>query len=78
MLVKLRSTKDKGKVFENVKNLKDEKNSKDGSYYVNNQMIPCLQEQHRWYRQLVKHNKNLTGIAQHNLTFKEGELFVDG
>ena len=77
-LVKLKDAKDKGAVFKNVSNLKNVKNSKDGAYYINNQLTPYLQERQRWYRHLIRYNSSLAGVGKHNLTIKKGELYVDG
>ena len=78
ILVALKNAKDKGTIFKHVGNLKTAKNSKDGGYYINNQLPPRLQEQQRWYRMLIKFNAGLTGIGKRELKMKNGELLVDG
>ena len=78
VLVKLKSVKDKGMVFKNVKNLKEVHNSKDGLLFVNNQLPPRLQEQQWRYRQLVHYNNSLAGVGKRTMTYKKGELYVDG
>ena len=78
VLVKLNDAKDKGPIFKAVRNLKHARNSKDGSYSINNQLPPRLQEQQRWFRQLMKLNAGFTGLNQRNMEIKKGMLMVDG
>ena len=78
VLVKLKDYKDKGAIFKHVANLKEAKNSKDEHYFVNNQLSPQLQEQQRWYRQLMHFNANLAGVGKRTMSIKKGQLYVDG
>ena len=76
VLVTLSEAKDKSEIFKHAKNLKDVRNNKDDSYYVNNQLTPKLQEQEWWYRLLIKYNSGSAGIGKWKLKLKRGKLLV--
>ena len=64
ILVRLQNVKDKGAIFKKVSNLKEVRKSKDGPYYINNQLPPCLQERQQRFQQIMKYNAGLTGAAR--------------
>ena len=72
------NVKDKGAIFKNVKNIVDVKNSKDESYYINDQLTYERQEEQRRFRAIKKANKELNSEDRSTITFKKGQLFIDG
>ena len=78
VLVKLKNPTVKSTIFKCAKNLKDTRNSKDGRYYINNQLPPRLQEQHRCYHRLIRFNASIARVGKRDMKIKNGELLIDG
>lgn len=76
VVVELENVEDKGVVFGSISKLKGQRNSKDRTFYVSEQLPEELNEIKR-QEGLIKYQNNKLPLAQQvDMTFKKGELFV--
>ena len=78
MIVALKNVRDKGTIYKSTKNLKGQKNEEGDEYFVNDQLPAQQTEEVRKLRQKVKINKNLIDAQQQTISWKKGELHIEG
>ena len=72
LLVQLTDAVDKGIIYKHAKNLKDEKNEDDTSYFVKDQLSEELHFEHQRKQDIVRYNKTLITGQQQTIEWKKG------
>ena len=78
LLITLTKLSDKAVIYKHAKNLKGKQNEDGAYYFINDNLPEVLEERKRVRKAKVKVNKSLVVAQQQNLTWKKGELLVDG
>ena len=77
IVVKLYDQNDLGRIFGSISNLKEKTNSKEKSYYVNEQLTEKQSEERKRRREIKAVNRSLPISHQKTVTHIKGELLIN-